>query len=174
MKTSEFRKLIREEIQSVLKQDKTQLKEFDAVSYTLGRSGALGGSATELMIAGGILAAILGTYIYVWTKDNGFPNPISAIKGWWESKKKKAEIKKIVDRLKNDSEVLDAIKKPNKRGFWQIIDGKLLDKEKQYLKSITRGSFKEGDENADNINISKLDDLLTQLGKQTKNESIST
>jgi hypothetical protein len=167
MKISEFRKLIREEIQSVLKQDKTQLKEFDAISYTLGHSSG-GGSPTELMIAGGILAAILGTYIYSWATDSGFSNPISAIKGWWESKKKKAEIKKIVDRLKNDSEVLDAIKKPNKRGFWKIIDGKLLDNEKQYLKSLTRGSFKEGDENADNINISKLDDLLTQLGNQTK------
>ena len=171
MKKLEFRKLIREEIRKVLKQDKTQLKEFDFVSYTLGRSSALstgGGQAStaELVIAGGILAAVLGTGIYFWAKESGFPNPISAIKGWWESKKKKAEIKKIVDRLKNDSEVLDAVKKPNKRGFWQIIDGKLLDNEKQYLKSITRGSFKESDENANNIDISKLDDLLTQLGKQ--------
>jgi len=174
MKKSELKQLIKEEISKILKEDKTQLKEFDAVSYYLGRVSAsnTGGgqvTSTELMITGGILAAILGTGIYFWAKENGYQNPISAIKGWWENKKKKAEIRKIVDRLKNDSEVLDAVNKPNKKGFWQIIDKKLLDNEKKYLKSITRSSFKENNEAADNTDISKLDDLLTQLGKEINN-----
>lgn len=172
MKKSILKQLIKEEISKILKEDKNQLKEFDYVSYALGQTNPLssGGqvSSTELMITGGILAAILGTGIYFWAKENGFPNPISAIKGWWDNKKKKSEIKTIVDRLKKDPEVLDAVNNPNKRGFWKIIDKKLLDTEKQYLKSITRSSFKENEDNIDDIDISKLDDLMIQLGKQIK------
>jgi hypothetical protein len=74
---------------------------------------------------------------------DGF-HPIDDLKAWWAKRKKDKAVKSIVDKLKEDPEVLAFLKMSNwaQRGKWyKLIEPKLNDEEKKYLRSISRTPF---------------------------------
>jgi hypothetical protein len=74
---------------------------------------------------------------------DGF-HPIDDLKAWWAKSKKDKAVQSIVDKLKEDPEVLAFLKMSNwaQKGKWyKLIEPKLNDSEKKYLKSITRTPF---------------------------------
>ena len=75
---------------------------------------------------------------------DGF-HPIEDLKAWWSKRKKDKAVQSIVDKLKDDPEVSAFMSQTDaaQRGKWyKLIEPKLNDEEKQYLKSITRTKFK--------------------------------
>jgi hypothetical protein len=75
---------------------------------------------------------------------DGF-HPIDDLKAWWAKRKKDKAVQSIVDKLKDDPEVIAFMNQKDsvQRGKWyKLIEPKLNDEEKQYLRSITRTQFK--------------------------------
>jgi hypothetical protein len=75
---------------------------------------------------------------------DGF-HPIEDLKAWWAKRKKDKAVQSIVDKLKDDPEVIAFMNqsKSAQRGNWfKLIEPKLNDEEKQYLKNIYRTNFK--------------------------------
>jgi hypothetical protein len=75
---------------------------------------------------------------------DGF-HPIADLKAWWAKRKKDKAVQSIVDKLKDDLEVIAFMNQKDsaQRGKWyKLIEPKLNDEEKQYLRSITRTQFK--------------------------------
>ena len=74
---------------------------------------------------------------------DGF-HPIDDLKAWWAKRKKDKAVQSIVDKLKDDPDVAAFMNLSNsaQRGKWyKLIEPKLNDEEKKYLKSITRTPF---------------------------------
>jgi len=69
---------------------------------------------------------------------SGYAVGSGAIKQWWEQYKYNKKFAKIVDRLKNDNEVQDFVKHPNKRGWREMLSKKLASDETQYLRQLNR------------------------------------
>lgn len=101
------------------------------------------GSAALLLILqaasviGGLFAANAGS-------GDGF-HPIEDLKAWWAKRKRDKAVKSIVDKLKDDPEVIAFMDLTDsaQRGKWyKLIEPKLNDEEKQYLRSITKTSFR--------------------------------
>lgn len=70
-----------------------------------------------------------------------------SIKDWWNRWKKDRRINKVLDRLKDDPEVLTFLALPEReqKGKWQrLIDKKLSAEEKDLLKQISRDRVKDG------------------------------
>ena len=75
---------------------------------------------------------------------DGF-HPIEDLKAWWAKRKKDKAVQSIVDKLKDDPEVIAFMNqsKSAQRGKWfKLIEPKLNDEEKQYLKNVYRTNFK--------------------------------
>ncbi len=75
---------------------------------------------------------------------DGF-HPIEDLKAWWAKRKKDKAVQSIVDKLKDDPEVIAFMNQSQsaQRGKWfKLIEPKLNDEEKQYLKNIYRTNFK--------------------------------
>jgi len=75
---------------------------------------------------------------------DGF-HPIDDLKNWWSKRKKDKAVQSIVDKLKDDPEVAAFMNLTDsaQRGKWyKLIEPKLSNEEKQYLRSITKNSFK--------------------------------
>jgi cytochrome c-type biogenesis protein CcmH/NrfG len=71
--------------------------------------------------------------------------PIQDLKNWWAKRKKDKAVQSIVSKLKDDPEVIAFMNLTDKaqRGKWyKLIEPKLSDEEKQYLRSISKSSFK--------------------------------
>jgi len=74
---------------------------------------------------------------------DGF-HPIDDLKAWWAKRKKDKAVQSIIDKLKDDPEVMAFLKLSNwaQKGKWyKLIEPKLNDEEKKYLKSISRTPF---------------------------------
>ena len=72
-------------------------------------------------------------------------HPINDLKAWWAKRKKDKAVQSIVDKLKDDPEVIAFMNQSSsaQRGKWfKLIEPKLNDDEKQYLKNIYRTNFK--------------------------------
>ena len=75
---------------------------------------------------------------------DGF-HPIEDLKAWWAKRKKDKAVQSIVDKLKDDPEVIAFMNQSSsaQRGKWyKLIEPKLSDEEKKYLKSINKTQFK--------------------------------
>jgi hypothetical protein len=80
---------------------------------------------------------------------DGF-HPIDDLKAWWAKHKKDKAVQGIVDKLKDDPDVIAFMSLTNsaQRGKWyKLIEPKLNDEEKKYLRSITRTPFMNEDTN---------------------------
>lgn len=60
------------------------------------------------------------------------------IKGFFKDKK----LKKIAEKYKNDEEIQEYVKNPNKKGWRKMLETKLEPEEVQYINSLTRTYFK--------------------------------
>jgi len=70
-----------------------------------------------------------------------------SIKDWWNEWKKDRKVNKILDKLKDDPEILQFLELPNaqQRGNWQkLIMTKLTTDEQKYITSISRDRVKRG------------------------------
>lgn len=60
------------------------------------------------------------------------------IKGFFKDKK----LKKIAEKYKDDEEIQEYVKNPNKKGWRKMLETKLEPEEVQYINSLTRTYFK--------------------------------
>ncbi len=104
-------------------------------------------SSLALMVilqAAVVQGLLIGTIAAAGGGGDGF-HPIDDLKAWWAKRKKDKAVQSIVDKLKDDPEVTAFLNLSNsaQRGKWyKLIEPKLNDEEKQYLKSISRTPFK--------------------------------
>ena len=71
--------------------------------------------------------------------------PIQDLKKWWAKRKKDKAVQSIVNKLKDDPDVIAfmSLTDSAQRGKWyKLLEPKLNDEEKQYLRSISKSSFK--------------------------------
>ena len=76
-----------------------------------------------------------------------FSSPHISIKDWWNEWKKDRKVNKILDKLKDDPEIVQFLNLPNyqQKGKWQkLIKTKLKDDELDLLTSISRDRVKRG------------------------------
>ena len=86
----------------------------------------------------GLLIPALGALIggglaQLYPYFTGQPNIYTNIKDWWKSKKDNSEMNKIANRIKNDPEVQEFLKKKNKSGWQKMLKKKLSGSELNYL-----------------------------------------
>jgi hypothetical protein len=89
---------------------------------------------------------------------DGF-HPIDDLKAWWAKRKKDKAVQSIVDKLKDDPDVAAFMNLSNsaQRGKWyKLIEPKLNDEEKKYLRSITRTPFMNEEVNEDSAGTFEL------------------
>ena len=94
----------------------------------------------------GLLIPALGALIggglaQLYPYFTGSPNIYSNIKDWWNSKKDNSEMNKIANRIKNDPDVQEFLKKKNKSGWKEMLKKKLTGSELNYLNKIYRSRF---------------------------------
>jgi len=65
------------------------------------------------------------------------------IQAWWKKHKNNQPINAIIKRIKNDPEVQEFIKDPNKKGWQKMLASKLTPEEQKYIRSIYRTRFKK-------------------------------
>ena len=65
------------------------------------------------------------------------------IQAWWKKNKNNQPINAIIKRIKNDPEVQEFIKDPNKKGWQKMLASKLTPEEQKYIRSIYRTRFKK-------------------------------
>jgi len=136
------------------KENFKNLKNNESVNEATGRE------ANELMVkrrmgenilkedltALGLLIPALGALIggglaQLYPYFTGHPNIYTNIKDWWKSKKDNSEMNKIANRIKNDPEVQEFLKKKNKSGWQEMLKKKLSGSELNYLNKIYRSRF---------------------------------
>ena len=99
--------------------------------------------ALLLILQAAALNGLLFGYMASGSGD-GF-HPVEDLKAWWAKRKKDKAVQSIVDKLKDDPEVIAFMNQSQsaQRGKWfKLIEPKLNDEEKQYLKNIYRTNFK--------------------------------
>ena len=94
----------------------------------------------------GLLIPALGALIggglaQLYPYFTGRPNIYTNIKDWWNSKKDNSEMNKIANRIKNDPDVQEFLKKKNKSGWKEMLKKKLTGSEINYLNKIYRSRF---------------------------------
>ena len=94
----------------------------------------------------GLLIPALGALIggglaQLYPYFTGKPNIYTNIKDWWNSKKDNSEMNKIANRIKNDPDVQEFLKKKNKSGWKEMLKKKLTGSEINYLNKIYRSRF---------------------------------
>jgi hypothetical protein len=94
----------------------------------------------------GLLIPALGALVggglaQLYPYFTGSPNIYTNIKDWWKSKKDNSEMNKIANRIKNDPEVQEFLKKKNKSGWQKMLKKKLTGSELNYLNKIYRSRF---------------------------------
>jgi hypothetical protein len=67
---------------------------------------------------------------------------IQQVKDWWQSKQDNKTMNKIANRIKDDPEVQEFLKNPNKKGWQKMLASKLTADEQQYVRSIYRSRIK--------------------------------
>ena len=138
MKTSEFRKLVKEEIYKVIKEDFNNLNE-----------------GVGEMIGYAALAIILGGSAYLtYIKNMGATKNVSTNTGELNPFLKKIlnkvapdwmrnrEIKKIALKLSKIPEVMELVNQPGRRGLRELIMKYLSEDEMQYILALTRTAIK--------------------------------
>jgi len=100
--------------------------------------------ALMIIMQAAVVQGLLIGQMYGDGGGDGF-HPIDDLKAWWAKRKKDKAVQSIVDKLKDDPDVIAFLNLSNsaQRGKWyKLIEPKLNDEEKQYLKSISRTPFK--------------------------------
>ena len=115
--------------------------------------------ALMVILQAAIVQGLLIGQMAANSSGDGF-HPIDDLKAWWAKRKKDKAVQSIVDKLKDDPEVLAFLKMSNwaQRGKWyKLIEPKLNDEEKKYLKSISRTPFMNEEVNEDSAGTFELE-----------------
>ena len=117
----------------------------------------------------GLLIPALGALIggglaQLYPYFTGRPNIYTNIKDWWNSKKDNSEMNKIANRIKNDPDVQEFLKKKNKSGWKEMLKKKLTGSELNYLNKIYRSRF-----NNESVNEGTEPEVITQIKTIAKN-----
>jgi hypothetical protein len=136
MKKSELQQIIREEIQNIVDKNKPLNESIDPEILK------------NLFI--GLQIATVGAAIAYRDISSGsdsiFRDWWSKIKNKWDAYKYKKNVQPIVDRLKKDKDIQEFFKQPiskQRTGWTNLLNLKLLDNEKQYLKQIYKKNLKQ-------------------------------
>lgn len=92
-------------------------------------------------------AAMLGGQIAMLVNKEGGFHPIDDLKNWWREHKRDKAVQSMIDKLKDDPDVIEFLQLPNtqQRGKWQkLIASKLDSEELKYINSISRDRIKAG------------------------------
>ena len=107
--------------------------------------------------------------------DGGNFTPIADLKRWWNNRKSDKAVKSIIDKIKDDKDVIEFMKltPSQQRGkFRSLIATKLSGDELEYLNKINRSHFKnesvdEGDSNLENYmffgNLKTIKDRVEEI-----------
>jgi len=134
MNKSELKALIKEEIKKVLNEDVTINESVDPEILSNLLIGLQLAAAGTLLLYRDISAGSDSLFLDYWKK----------IKTKWHDYKYKKNIQPIIDRLKEDKDIQNFLKQPiskQRSGWINLINSKLLDNEKQYLKKIHKTKF---------------------------------
>ena len=107
--------------------------------------------ALMVILQAAIVQGLLIGQMAANSSGDGF-HPIDDLKAWWAKRKKDKAVQSIVDKLKDDPDVIAFMSLSNsaQRGKWyKLIEPKLNDEEKKYLTSISRTPFMNEDINED-------------------------
>jgi hypothetical protein len=146
--------------------DYKELWEFDATSFLQGQAiqQAIQSAPQAMSEADKIITYVLmgigvgaiGGGLAAIVKDKlGSLNPIPAIKHWFSDRQKRKALEPIIDRLKQDPEVMKYVANKNLRGIQSVIKSKLSSEEQKYIGSLTRSALSEINNFTDNIEEAK-------------------
>jgi hypothetical protein len=126
----------------------------------------------------GLLIPALGALIggglaQLYPYFTGHPNIYTNIKDWWKSKKDNSEMNKIANRIKNDPDVQEFLKKKNKSGWKEMLKKKLSGSELNYLNKIYRSRFNNESINEDDTNQEPGGDVVASNGTQDHEVSMA-
>jgi hypothetical protein len=79
--------------------------------------------------------------------DTSSMNPITNLKEWWNQHKKDKAVQSILDKLKDDQDVIEFLQLPRAKqeGQWKkLIAPKLSADEIKYINSVSRDRVKSG------------------------------
>ena len=128
-----------------------------------------------LQAAAVVQGALIGQMAANSGGGDGF-HPIDDLKAWWAKHKKDKAVQSIVDKLKDDKDVVEFMKltPSQQRGkFRSMIATKLNDEELNYLNKINRSHFQteslEVNEGGGTLKVEKEKDMeVTLLTKHQK------
>ena len=136
MKKSELKQLIREEIQNITNKNNSLNESIDPE--------ILKNLLVGLQVA--TMSAAIAYRDISSGSDSIFRDWWSKIKNKWDTYKYKKNVQPIVDRLKKDKDIQEFFKQPiskQRSGWTDLLNSKLLDNEKQYLKQIYKKDLKK-------------------------------
>ena len=105
--------------------------------------------ALFLILQAAVINGMLIGQMAARSGGDGF-HPIDDLKAWWAKRKKDKAVQSIIDKLKDDPDVIAFMSLSNsaQRGKWyKLIAPKLNDEEQKYLTSISRTPFMNEDIN---------------------------
>jgi hypothetical protein len=91
-------------------------------------------------------AAMVGGQIAMLANKVDF-HPIDDLKNWWREHKRDKSVESIINKLKNDQDVIEFLQLPKAKqeGQWRkLISPKLSSDELKYINSISRDRVKSG------------------------------
>jgi hypothetical protein len=115
--------------------------ESNRVNESLGSLSLLAASVffTAITMAASAAAATNAHYLSSHVEPRSVWQIIKDdIAGFFKDKK----LKKIAEKYKNDEEIQEYVKNPNKKGWRKMLETKLEPEEVQYINSLTRTYFK--------------------------------
>ena len=114
-------------------------------------------------------AAMVGGNIAMMSNLDDFRS-VNSLKNWWNRHKKDKAVQSIIDKLKNDQDVIEFLQmsRSKQRGQWKsLIAPKLNTGEMQYINSISRDRVNEGTFNSSKeVAIYSGDEGLTHIEKR--------
>lgn len=108
-------------------------------------SGTLNEDAGTLLII--LQSAMLGGQIALIANAGSDFHPIDDLKSWWKEHKRDKAVQTILDKLKDDQDVIEFLQLPRAKqeGQWKkLISPKLTADELKYINSISRDRVKAG------------------------------
>jgi hypothetical protein len=120
-----------------------------------------GGESTPFgLVMGGLLAVLPVAAVYA--SQSGL---LDKVKTWWNRWRLDTKLEKIVDRLKDDKEIVDLLQLPAsaQRGKWQkLLANKLLPDEQNYINMLYKKRFQE------KMTKEELDEIKAYTKEQVK------
>ena len=100
----------------------------------------IGAGLAALAVGAGVISYAIPALLNFGEENNIIPYPHELVIDWYKDKK----VAKIIDRLKEDEDVMAFFKQPRykqQRGWRELIKSKLSEDELKYIARITKTKF---------------------------------